>query len=37
MSILRSFRDLDAYKLAREQANDIFIVSKSFRRTKDFH
>jgi four helix bundle protein len=30
MAILVSFRDLDVYKLAREQAKRIFAVSKSF-------
>ena len=30
MAIIASFRDLDVYKLAREQAKRIFTVSKSF-------
>jgi len=30
MAIIATFRDLDVYKLAREQAKRIFIVSKSF-------
>jgi four helix bundle protein len=30
MAIIATFRDLDVYKLAREQAKKIFIVSKSF-------
>jgi four helix bundle protein len=29
MAIIESFRDLDVYKLAREQAKRIFTVSKS--------
>ena len=30
MAIIASFRELDVYKLAREQAKRIFTVSKSF-------
>lgn len=30
MAEIRSFRDLDVYKLAREQARQIFVVSKAF-------
>jgi four helix bundle protein len=30
MAIIRSFRDLDVYKLAREQAGRIFAMTKSF-------
>src|SRR4029434_1419594 len=30
MAVIRSFRDLDVYKLAREQARNLFAVSKSF-------
>ena len=30
MAIIKSFRDLDVYVLAREQARNIFVVSKSF-------
>ena len=30
MALIRSFRDLDVYKLVREQAKKIFVVTKSF-------
>jgi four helix bundle protein len=30
MAEIRSFRDLGVYKLAREQARNIFVLSKSF-------
>src|SRR5262250_2685623 len=30
MAVITSFRDLEVYKLAREQAKKIFTVSKSF-------
>ncbi len=30
MGIIRGFRELDVYMLAREQAKNIFTVSKSF-------
>jgi four helix bundle protein len=30
MAIIMSFRDLDVYKLGREQAKKIFVISKSF-------
>src|SRR3972149_1594709 len=30
MAIIASFRDLDVYKLAREQAKKIFTITKSF-------
>ena len=30
MAIIRSFRDLEVYGLAREQANKIFVISKAF-------
>lgn len=30
MALIRSFRDLDVYKLAREQAKKIFLLTKSF-------
>lgn len=30
MAIIKSFRDLEVYALAREQAKKIFVVSKSF-------
>ena len=30
MAVIRGFRDLDVYALAREQAKNIFVLSKSF-------
>jgi len=36
MGIIKSFRDLDVYKLARGQAKEIFIVSKSFPREERY-
>src|SRR5215813_7301352 len=36
MAIIKSFRDLDVYVVAREQAKKIFIVSKSFPKVKRF-
>jgi four helix bundle protein len=30
MALIQSFRDLDVYKLGREQAKRVFLVSKSF-------
>jgi four helix bundle protein len=30
MAVIMSFRDLDVYKLAREQAKKIFVITKSF-------
>ncbi len=30
MALIRSFRDLDVYKLVREQAKKIFVITKSF-------
>ena len=30
MAVIRGFRDLDVYVLAREQAKNIFVLSKSF-------
>jgi four helix bundle protein len=36
MAIIASFRDLDVYKLAREQAKRIFTVSKSFPKEEKY-
>jgi four helix bundle protein len=36
MAVIRSFRDLDVYKLAREQARNLFAVSKSFPKEERF-
>ena len=36
MAIIRSFRDLDVYGLARQQARNIFIVSKTFPREEKY-
>jgi four helix bundle protein len=36
MAIIESFRDLDVYKLAREQAKRIFTVSKSFPKEEKY-
>jgi four helix bundle protein len=36
MAIIRSFRDLDVYVLAREQAKKIFTVSKSFPKEETY-
>jgi four helix bundle protein len=36
MAIIRGFRDLDVYVLAREQARKIFVVSKSFPKEERF-
>ena len=30
MAVIRSFRDLDVYKLALEQAKRIFLITRSF-------
>lgn len=36
MAIIRSFRELDVYKLAREQAKGIFAISKSFPKEEKY-
>jgi four helix bundle protein len=36
MAIIKSFRDLDGYVIAREQAKKIFVVSKSFPKEERF-
>jgi four helix bundle protein len=36
MAIIKSFRDLDVYVLAREQAKRIFTISKSFPKEKKY-
>jgi four helix bundle protein len=36
MAIIRSFRDLDVYRLAREQAQTIFQVTRTFPREEMF-
>jgi four helix bundle protein len=36
MAIIKSFRDLEVYVMAREQAKKIFIVSKSFPKEERF-
>jgi len=36
MAIIKSFRDLDVYVLAREQARKIFVLSKSFSKEERF-
>jgi four helix bundle protein len=36
MPIIRSFRDLDVYVLAREQAKTIFMISKSFPKEEKY-
>jgi four helix bundle protein len=36
MALIQSFRDLDVYKLAREQAKRIFLVSKSFPKEETY-
>ena len=36
MAVIRSFRDLEVYKLALEQAKRIFIISKSFPSEEKF-
>jgi len=36
MAIILSFRDLEVYKLAREQANIIFITTKKFPREEKY-
>jgi four helix bundle protein len=36
MAIIKSFRDLEVYVIAREQAKKIFIVSKSFPKEERF-
>jgi len=37
MAVIRGFRDLDVYAQAREQAQKIFALSKSFPKKKDTH
>ncbi|HSE89950.1 MAG TPA: four helix bundle protein [Candidatus Binatia bacterium] len=36
MAIIKSFRDLEVYGMAREQAKKIFVVSKSFPKEERF-
>src|SRR5215510_8137484 len=36
MAIIKSFRDLDVYALAREQAKKIFVISKAFPKEEKF-
>ena len=36
MAIIKGFRDLDVYKLAREQAERIFAITKSFPREEQY-
>jgi four helix bundle protein len=36
MAIIKSFRDLEVYAMAREQAKKIFVVSKSFPKEERF-
>ena len=36
MAIIMSFRDLDVYKLAREQAKRIFIITQSFPKEEKY-
>src|SRR5262245_65443192 len=36
MPIIRSFRDLEVYGMARDQAEKIFVVSKSFPKEERF-
>jgi four helix bundle protein len=36
VAIIRSFRDLEVYVMARQQAKNIFVVSKSFPKEKKF-
>ncbi|HEU4342668.1 MAG TPA: four helix bundle protein [Candidatus Binatia bacterium] len=36
MAIIKSFRDLEVYVIAREQAKKIFVVSKSFPKEERF-
>jgi four helix bundle protein len=36
MAVLMSFRDLDVYKLARQQAQKIFAITKSFPREERY-
>jgi four helix bundle protein len=36
MAIIRSFRDLDVYVLGREQAKQIFVISKAFPMEEKF-
>ena len=36
MAIIKSFRDLEVYALAREQAKKIFVLSKSFPKEERF-
>jgi four helix bundle protein len=36
MAIIKSFRDLDVYVLARDQAKRIFTISKSFPKEEKY-
>jgi four helix bundle protein len=36
MSYVKSFRDLEVYKLAREVSKEIFIISKSFPKEETY-
>jgi len=36
MAVIRSFRDLDVYVLAREQAKKVFLISKTFPKEEKF-
>ncbi len=36
MAVIMSFRDLDVYKLAREQAKSIFTITKSFPKEEKY-
>ncbi len=36
MALIMSFRDLDVYKLVREQAKKIFVITKSFPREERY-
>ena len=36
MAVLKSFRDLDVYKLGREQAKTIFTITKSFPKEETY-
>ena len=36
MALIQSFRDLDVYKLGREQARRVFLISKSFPKEETY-
>jgi len=37
MAVIQSFRDLEVYKLAREQARKVFFITKTFPKEERIH